>query len=335
MFQLYFLITLNCNLKCGHCIRKYNDRFFISSMSIDDCKKYIAYLKKQLPTKTNFIVSGGEPTLHSDFLNFLEIIVNSFSTVTINSNGSVTNSILDGIVKIAPQSVVQISLDGNLNIHNKIRGYGAFEKALETIDYLNANKHRVVVSTTVSKRNISSIFELAEKLSVYPDVIWKISPEQIFSKDRMKDQIFSEEWNFFVDEILQKAKNRLSIKKLFDFNLFDKMREKYGMEFLIKNSTANCGLGSSKLYVYPDGSLIPCTCMTNLNLGNLNNYDNKNLLEELNKKSPMIAKENEVCSVCEWASLCKGGCPGYSFHHLGRLGLGDIRCPKIKNYYGL
>ena len=75
--------------------------------------------------------------------------------------------------------------------------------------------------------------------------------------------------------------------------------------------------------------------MTNLNLGNLNNYDNKNLLEELNKKSPMIAKENEVCSVCEWASLCKGGCPGYSFHHLGRLGLGDIRCPKIKNYYGL
>ena len=46
MFQLYFLITLNCNLKCGHCIRKYNDRFFISSMSIDDCKKYIAYLKK-------------------------------------------------------------------------------------------------------------------------------------------------------------------------------------------------------------------------------------------------------------------------------------------------
>ena len=33
----------------------------------------LAYLKKQLPTKTNFIVSGGEPTLHYDFLNYTSI----------------------------------------------------------------------------------------------------------------------------------------------------------------------------------------------------------------------------------------------------------------------
>jgi radical SAM domain protein len=43
--------------------------------------------------------------------------------------------------------------------------------------------------------------------------------------------------------------------------------------------------------------------------------------------------ENSICNQCKYKNFCNGGCMGMSYNILGKLGLGDIRCPIVKKYY--
>ena len=40
--------------------------------------------------------------------------------------------------------------------------------------------------------------------------------------------------------------------------------------------------------------------------------------------------EDSECQSCEYKKFCNGGCIGMSYHYFGKLGMGDIRCPKLQ-----
>ena len=83
-----FEITRKCNMKCLHCMRGEAQDLTISKQVIDECLDNIAGIY-------NFILTGGEPFLEPDMIEYLfdgiirrEITVYGFSCMT---NGSIRN----------------------------------------------------------------------------------------------------------------------------------------------------------------------------------------------------------------------------------------------------
>ena len=280
-------------------------------------------------------MTGGEPTLHKDFFDIAETAKSLFSNVVICSNGVYSPTTLKKLCALK-NIALQISLDGTEKAHDKIRGKGNFVKSLNSIKTLIEHSIPIRVSSTVNKDNMASMFDLVKILSELNITKWQVALEQAFSEIEEKRQADTQTWNNFVEELLERAKLPLKIKKLYDFALFEKMEQKFGKYFIKANSVQNCGCCVSKMYIYPDLSVRACTCMDSFILGNLKENSYSEILASMKEKKDILrVKENSPCAKCEWKYLCNGGCAGYSKYYFGEIGYGDKRCPKVKAFYGL
>lgn len=331
--QIYFVLSLNCNLHCSHCIRNFSNKSD-ESIELHNAVSVLEEIVK-VDSKAQIVLTGGEPTLHKDFFDIVEKAKSLFNSVAICSNGVYSPEILEKLC-ILKNTAIQISLDGTETVHDKIRGKGNFEKSMNSIKTLIKHSVPVRVSSTVNTENIDSMFDLAQILSALKITKWQVALEQAFSEIEAKRQVDTQTWNSFVDALLTKAKLRVKIKKLYDFVLFKKMEQKFGKDFIKANSVQNCGCCVSKMYIYPDLSVRACTCMDSFILGNLKENTYSEILASMKEKKSLLAvKENSPCAKCEWLYLCNGGCAGYSKYYFGEIGYGDKRCPKVKAFYGL
>jgi radical SAM protein with 4Fe4S-binding SPASM domain len=275
------------------------------------------------------VISGGEPGLHNDFPMILENSAQSFPRVIMTTNGTFNDYTYKTIYSYKKQLTVQVSLDGTREVHDAIRGNGVFNEAVDNIKKLVNDGFKVTVSSTVHSENMQSMFELADIISKLNIHHWNISQEQAFDNFALGRMPDVSVWNSFVDNIIKQARCRIRIRKLFDFSLFEKAEQKYGKEALEQSAIPNCGIGRTKIYIYPDFSVVPCTCMPDIVIGNLLNDSVEEIKDRLGAFKCNIETASP-CYSCRWNYLCKGGCPGYSYHMYGKTGYGDIRCPLTK-----
>ena len=182
-------------------------------------------------------------------------------TVCITTNGTDADRLcaLQGI----PNFSVQVSIDGDATVHDEIRGRGTFTKVTATLSALEEHEIPYVVSSVVGRKNRMAIFRLATWLETLKRMrYWNVSFEMPFGNAGLENMMSSQEWNLFVDELLEYARVKLRIKKLFPFELYDNHRAEL-MHLATKHRRLNCGSGRDKLYVYPDLSVYPCTCYGN------------------------------------------------------------------------
>lgn len=323
--QIYLLLTENCNLNCSMCIRgkqngKILDFNILKSLS----------LKEEL-YKHDVVITGGEPTLHNKFCDIVKFMCKYAKTVTITSNGT-KDSYIENIVN-EDNLFFQISIDGDEITHNNIRGKDSFKKIMNTVKKLDTLGFKYSIASVVSKKNIDSMFNLADILSSFNNLrYWKISYEMPFGNANFKDMMTSTEWNNFVDKLIDYAKLRLKIQKIFPFDLYESNKSKLKQLDQKLNRSFNCGSGKNKLYIYPNFNVYPCTCLTNFCLGNLKQSSLNKILKssEIDKFLNYEVLNDTVCFTCEYKKFCNGGCIGMSYHYYGILGKGDIRCPKLK-----
>ena len=324
--QVYLLITERCNLHCPHCIRKVKARgdcdFSHDNLSL--LLNRVGELFKQ----HTYVITGGEPTLHPDFCAIVNRTIESEGSVAITTNGTNADSFVP--LRIRARNIdVQVSLDGNRETHDSIRGAGTFDLAVRTIKQLLASEFRVTVASVVSKINAASFSSLSEVLSQLHVPSWSLSMEQAFTADAKSRALTTKDWNSFVDDMIKTATVPIKIRKQFDFGLFEKMEAKLGKEHITKCAIPNCGVGRTKVYIYPDGTVLPCTCLPELAIGNIFTDNPALLRKRFNgiNCEPLI---NSVCHTCRWKYFCKGGCPGHSLRRTGVIGFGDERCPYVK-----
>lgn len=322
--RIYLLITNRCNLKCSMCIR---DNQCEKDMNFEDFKNIF---DKKNTSDTEIVITGGEPTLNLEFEKFVNYSLIKFKRVLIATNG-VFSHYIDNI-KNTKNITFQISLDGSENTHNQIRGGKVFNNILDTIKKLEKYNLEYCIASVVGKNNYKTIFELIPILSKLKKMkYWKVSYEMPFGNAQKSNILSSEKWNKFVDKILDKVEFRLSIKKIFPLDLYDK----YSNKLSLKNRCLNCGSGKEKVYIYPNFDVYPCTCLTDFCIGNIKNESLDNIIKGIKNEKffNYSILEESVCNTCNYKKFCNGGCIGMSYNILGKLGLGDIRCPILKKYY--
>ena len=323
--QIYFLLTENCNLNCSMCIRGRQEGI---NMDIEQLE---AVLAKNDFSHHDIVITGGEPSIHSRYQEIVELMCSKAKTVTVTSNGTLDLHI-DALTQY-DNLFFQISLDGDELEHNDIRGDGTFTVTWNTLENLDCLKMKYVVASVVSRKNKDKIFKVASKLETLKNMrFWRISYEMPFgSAEGLSNIMGADEWNMFVDSLIDIVKFRMIIQKIFPFDLYDKKKDELDEIAKSRNRSLNCGSGTSKIYVYPDFNVYPCTCLTDFCVGNLTNEKLEDILGGPKNRlfSEYALKEESECQKCEYKTFCNGGCVGMSYHYFGELGMGDKRCPKL------
>ena len=318
--QLYILLTEKCNLHCTMCIRGKQQGRTIDFNQL----KLLSFVNRIQDDV--IILTGGEPTLHPQFCDIVHYFSNKCKLVVVTTNGT-TNYDYKKLEDIKNLHI-QISIDGDIHEHDQIRGVGSYDKSFQCLKLLNSLMMKFSVATVANRYNISSLDQLVNRLSMLKCMAyWKVSYEMPFENKSYQQMLSAEEWNNLVDHLIQITPFRLKVKKIFPIELYEK-----NMSFLLKstnNRCQNCGSGIDKIYIYPDFTVFPCTCLTDFPVGNLLTQPLDAILcgNEIKKFSNYQVDETSPCQICRYKPLCNGGCIGMSYHFFGKLGKGDIRCP--------
>jgi MoaA/NifB/PqqE/SkfB family radical SAM enzyme len=115
--------------------------------------KTIKNLPKNNVAENIIYISGGEPLLHPDFDKILEYTYQNFRKINVLTNGLLIPTKLDVLSRFKHKIGVQVSMEGNRDKNNKIRGNGTFDKIMTALNLLQEKNIRRWMSYTVSKIN--------------------------------------------------------------------------------------------------------------------------------------------------------------------------------------
>ncbi len=169
--QIYFYLTEGCNLACRHCwiVPKYQSGD--KSYPALDIGLFRSIIQQAKPLGLSGVkLTGGEPLLHPDIHEILDIIRSEELRLTVETNGVLcTPGLAKKMKAIGENPFVSVSIDGSgPETHEWVRGVeGCFDDALDGIRNLVDAGFRPQIIMSVMKRNknqIESVVRLAEAL---------------------------------------------------------------------------------------------------------------------------------------------------------------------------
>jgi len=130
--EVFLTLTRTCNNHCIFCI----DLPFHTGAIIESAKIYEKIIEGTQEGKKRLLLSGGEPTLHPDFISFIRFGKSvGYKNITAITNGKKFSKIkfCQESIKAGLNEVI-FSLHGNTNIHNMLVGRkNSFEQTVQGI----------------------------------------------------------------------------------------------------------------------------------------------------------------------------------------------------------
>lgn len=294
-------------------------------MSVELCEKIFTEFSVHA-RNTQLLISGGEPTLHPKFLDIVSKAYNIFDNIVINTNGLNFYKLSD-LALFKDKVKIQISVDGDFNTHESIRGKNTYYKTLDNVEKLTALGLGVTVATTVANNNVKSILSLDKDLAKKSFSLWNIKRIVGYGRAEDNDDISSDDWNnFFADvQVNSLNKSRIAMRPMFSIESIAKMDVVNYTNAELSQRGTNCGTGRSKLYINPNGTVYPCACMEHKIVGDFKHDSYSAIACELSNLN-IAPKKSSICHKCRLWNICQGGCPGIGERNLQN---GDPRCPIV------
>ena len=158
--NVHIEITSKCNERCVHCYIPHENKLedITPNLFYDIVKQ--CYNMKVL----HLTLSGGEPMLHKNFLEFLNECRKYNFSVNILSNLTLLNDEIIAEMKKNPLLGVQVSLYSMDNkIHDAITQHkGSFERTKKSILELSKNNIALQISCPIIKQNKNCYLEVVE-----------------------------------------------------------------------------------------------------------------------------------------------------------------------------
>lgn len=279
LFPLHVQIELtdNCNLFCDYCYRDSNYKS-PNSKYINPATIQEFLLRNKERNLLEIGVTGGEPTMHPDFLNIVGFILNNFELVELVTNGTSYNIILR-LFDIVGEDKKKLNLSVSFN--KWMREMVSFKRGDHHLNlFLSeiANRHPLRVILT------DFLYDEKEKREI----------EERLREKGVKDIDFS-----FVAPI---GRGENKINELDYISLLGNCYD--GMPFTI--NPFNCGLIFKHTAVAPEGNLRPCALFpTSYKIGSIGDSDG--FVDEKNEALWTIPSPNkDICGDCEFLKYCSG-----------------------------
>src|SRR3989338_5267427 len=152
--DLLLSLTNRCNYKCEMCdVPLQADK--PAELTLGEIF-HLLDQAKEIGMK-NLILTGGEPLLRPDVFEVIAYAPTLGLRVHMPSNGSLLTETVAKKLRDAGISSVNISIDGPKEIQDRIRGPGAFEKALRALRNLKQAGIASTVAMTIMRSNYQHV----------------------------------------------------------------------------------------------------------------------------------------------------------------------------------
>lgn len=318
-------LTVNrlCNFRCKWCYAedtqysKDDDMSFSLASSLVDLCSNIGIQE--------IIIIGGEPTFWPHLFDIVPQIHNQGMDAVLVSNGYLfsNNKFLEKIKKI-PLKGISFSLKaGTRQQYIKHTGVDAYQKITKAIRKVADTKIPFGISITLNKliaKNIEDVVMLgmdngATNVAIdfcstvfennIPQIGYMLEPKEvvkiILEKYAILDSLTCGKLHFG-----QSLPMCIWPKKFLD-NLIEKKQVSFGCQLTTRTGVV----------FNTDGNIIPCNCLTDINIGKYgNDFIDSNSFYKFWKKpkinqffNKIIAYPSYECITCETYNICGGGCP--------------------------
>ena len=167
--EIAIQLTYRCNLRCKSCMQWSNTGFLrknsqieVGDLDLELFKKILAETKSE---KSRLHLWGGEPMFHKEWDTFTKLLEKDKRKVTLNTNGILIKEKIETLLKLGSNLNIVISLDGNQEENDAIRGKGTYNKVIEGLNLLkevrnkNTFNGRILVNTVLNEKLILTLAE--------------------------------------------------------------------------------------------------------------------------------------------------------------------------------
>jgi radical SAM protein with 4Fe4S-binding SPASM domain len=310
---LVWEFTAGCNYRCAHCASACGDRQEgeLSTDEALDAARQIAALKPGRVT-----ISGGEPLLREDFLTVVRTFHSLGQNVNFISNGALmTEQIARGVQEYC--SLAAISIEGPRELHDRIRGAGAWQKAEQAFSLLRGGIP-LGSNTTVMKSNIDLLPQIRDELTRFGAAVWQIQPAILFGNMRADQALAPED----MERIIEFAYEQ-NLKDGIRIFLPDNVGYYTEKECIARQCLSGpgeppmwhgCNAGSRIIGLLHNGDVIGCTAIRDRRFTEGNIRD-RPLADILNSPDSFAWRKNlraedfsGHCAACPYITHCLGGC---------------------------
>jgi radical SAM protein with 4Fe4S-binding SPASM domain len=311
---LQWHVTERCNLRCAHC---YQDNHAGGELAFPDLlgilDQYVDLMDRwrresSLPVSGHITVTGGEPFIRPDFLDFLEILSarrDCFSFAILTNGSSIDAPMARHLKNLRPD-FVQLSLEGSQRSHDWIRGEGNFERTVKAAEFLVWQRIPTLISFTAHRYNFREFGEVArlgQRLRVTRVWADRLIPRGTGSN--LAEQVLTPEETREFLEIMHRARTDIQRRWLGRTEI----AMHRALAFLLAGGTPyHCTAGDALITVMPNGDVYPCRRMP-VRIGNLLEtplteiYYRSDFLQALRDRS----RCSDGCEGCSYVGLCRGG----------------------------
>jgi mycofactocin radical SAM maturase len=315
--NLTWEITLQCNLRCAHCLSD-SGMAAADELSPAECRKLVDELTALKVFQVN--IGGGEPFVRSDFLDLLNYAHGRGLVTCVSTNGTVIDNDLARRLAKLKMLYLQISLDGATQaVNDRIRGKGTYRKILEAVDCLARNEVAFSINTVLTRLNYPQLDTLRALAREYgaPLRVSRFRPSGRGKQSRVDLAPDKSQLEAFADWL-----NRHDLVRTGDsfFCLTSEHRRRKGLDM--------CGAAKMTCCISPDGSVYPCAFMQEAPFlaGNIRKARFKDMWDRSPVFHRLRSLKVESCQTCSRFESCRGGCPAMAFHTYKDINMPDPEC---------
>ena len=310
-FLFQWHVTERCNLRCRHC---YQESAIAEELPYDaltgiliQFADFIALAGriKSAPIRAHITITGGEPFIRPDFPDLLGRIAErrDLWTFAVLSNGTLIDKRTATELAALGPRFVQVSIEGNQETHDRIRGPGSYRLAVRGIEQLVSHRVPTTISFTVSRDNMDQFGEVAKLArSLGVQRLWADRMIPVGGGAPNIDRTLSPQETLDFFETMAKERKRFTLAST-------EVAMHRALQFLAGQGTPyRCSAGYSLVTVLPDGGLVPCRRMP-IPCGNILEQP----LSQLYYSSPVFRSLRERdripvgCEKCFYSDVCNGG----------------------------
>lgn len=272
-----FSITGECQSKCEYCYASNYYRKGENLLSLNEIKD-VWQQASRLGAFSSFVM-GGEPTIHPQFLDIIEVLEPKKNIVSFATNAiDVDEKMILELKKLGVFLIYLSVSSTDPDINDKARGYsGHYNKVIQTIDLCKKHKMDVVLAITTDRSLLGELVKFMDFIAKY-DLqanINLITPSGRATdlKEKTLDEGF---WKTFRDLYISNSRLRGD----WDVNL---------------TLRVGCPAGYEKIHIAPYGDVTGCS-LNPVSFGNVREMRLKDILAKM-KTFTHFNKRSKKCIV--------------------------------------
>jgi len=338
-FAIQWHITDICDQRCKHCYIFSEGHPCLVSMKYGEMVHTldeIEELCRKIDRVPYIYLTGGDPILHPDFWDLLELFKTRNIRFCIMGNPfHLTPEVCQrmhglGCVKY------QLSLDGLEQTHDMFRKPGSFKTTLEKIKVIKDSGMWCAVMSTVSKTNekeIPELIDLVDKYGVDVFAVGRYCPTSVEKAYDSDIHMTPLEYKDFLERCWEKYQAHKDSKTTFQLKdhlwalfLYEKGLIKKDQRWQENVILDGCNCGRNHITILPTGDVYACRRMES-KVGNINETSLYELWTGAEMDEYRQYDKFTKCSKCELKCICRG-CPSVTYGYTHNMYDADPQCWK-------